>query len=78
MTLCLTNTMKRTTEPFAPAKPDHVAIYVCGPTVCAQVLERPPDLRGVTRRLSPRPPYPAAYQPGTLTVLTKGAERRTE
>ena len=33
MTLCLTNTMKRTKEPFVPANPDHVAMYVCGPTV---------------------------------------------
>ena len=33
MTLCLTNTMKRTKEPFAPASPDHVTMYVCGPTV---------------------------------------------
>ena len=33
MTLCLTNTMKRTKEPFAPANPDHVTMHVCGPTV---------------------------------------------
>ena len=34
MTLRLTNTMKRTKEPFVPANPDHVAMYVYGPTVC--------------------------------------------
>ena len=33
MTLCLTNTLTRTKEPFVPAKPDHVTMYVCGPTV---------------------------------------------
>ena len=49
-----------------------------GETACAQVLDRPPDLRGVTSRLSPRPPYPSSYRPGTLTVLTKVAGRRTE
>ena len=49
-----------------------------GEMACAQVLDRPPDLRGVTSRLSPRPPYPSPYRPGTLTVLTKVAQRRTE
>ena len=34
MTLRLTNTMKRTKEPFVPANPEHVAMYVCGPAVC--------------------------------------------
>ena len=32
MTLCLTNTLTRTKEAFTPANPDHVTMYVCGPT----------------------------------------------
>ena len=31
--LHLTNTMTRTKEPFVPANPDQVSMYVCGPTV---------------------------------------------
>ena len=33
MTLRLTNTLKRTKEEFAPANPNQVTMYVCGPTV---------------------------------------------
>ena len=33
MTLRLVNTLTRTKEPFSPASPDHVTMYVCGPTV---------------------------------------------
>ena len=33
MTLRLTNTLTRRKEPFTPARPDLVTMYVCGPTV---------------------------------------------
>ena len=33
MTLRLTNTLTRKKETFIPARPDHVTMYVCGPTV---------------------------------------------
>ena len=33
MTLRLFNTLTRAKEPFSPASPDHVTMYVCGPTV---------------------------------------------
>ena len=50
-----------------------------GETACAQVLERPPDLRGVTQQAQPVPAVPRPRTGrGTLTVLTKVAQRRTE
>ena len=33
MSLVLYNTLKRAKEPFTPLRPDHVGMYVCGPTV---------------------------------------------
>ena len=45
MTLRLTNTMKRTREPFAPASPDHVAMYVCGRPSTTSPISAMPDRR---------------------------------
>ena len=33
MTLSLYNTLTQKKEPFRPAEPGHVKMYVCGPTV---------------------------------------------
>ena len=38
-------------------------------TACAQVLDRPPDLRGVTSKLGPRPTYPSPPRHTTINVL---------
>ena len=57
MTLCLTDTMQRTKEPFVPANPDHVTMSVRGPTASdvAHIGDARPavvfdDLRGLLKR----------------------------
>ena len=35
MTIRLSNTLTRTVEPFTPIDPEHIKMYVCGPTVYA-------------------------------------------
>ena len=43
MTLRLTNTLSRHKETFAPADPNHVTMYVCGPTATTSPISVMPD-----------------------------------
>ena len=79
MSLVLYNTAARAKQPFEPLQPDHVRMYVCGPTVYQEIHvgnARPlvvfDVLYRVLRRLYPRVTYVRTVDGGVPNLLHNG------
>jgi hypothetical protein len=54
MSLVIYNTLSREKEPFVPLQPEHVRLYVCGPTVYDYLERSRPTSSRAPRPMSAR------------------------